>query len=109
MKFKLLYKLLFLFFVVSCVSYLKRTSQDRLLEKDSKKDVILNKVIRDLSLFPINGSRFRLSDLENTKAIVFIMRESDCPISEKYGPRLVRLEKKYSKLGVKFIYNYVVS
>ncbi|MCZ0932072.1 MAG: redoxin family protein [Oligoflexia bacterium] len=66
-----------------------------------------NKAIRDLSLFPINSSRFRLSELEDKKAIVFFMREKDCPISEKYGPRIARLEKRYSKKGIQFIYNYV--
>ena len=98
---------IFLFCIISCVSYLKNPHQDSFSTEYSKKEVILNKVIRDLSLFPVNGSRFRLSELKNTKAIVFVMREADCPISEKYGPRLARLEKKYSKLGIKFIYNYV--
>ncbi len=67
----------------------------------------LNQIIRDLSFFPINDSRFRLSELKDIKAIVFVMREKDCPISEKYGPRWARLEKEYSKKGVKFIFNYV--
>ena len=35
------------------------------------------------------------------------MREKDCPISEKYGFRIAQLEKKYSKEGILFIYNYV--
>ena len=67
----------------------------------------LNKILRDLHLFPINSVRFQLSQFENKKAIVFFMREKDCPISEKYGPRMVRIEDKYSKKGVQFIYVYV--
>ena len=55
----------------------------------------------------MNGQRFRLSELKDIKAIVIVMREKDCPISEKYGPRLVRFEKKYSQKGILFIYNYV--
>ena len=35
------------------------------------------------------------------------MRERDCPISEKYGPRLALLEKDYSKKGIQFIFVYV--
>ena len=35
------------------------------------------------------------------------MRERDCPISEKYGPRLALLEKHYSKKNIKFIFIYV--
>ena len=35
------------------------------------------------------------------------MREKECPISEKYSLRLLHLEERYSKKGIKFIYNYV--
>ena len=75
----------------------------------SKKKISssINQIITDLSFFPVNGSRFRLSELEDVKAIVIVMREKDCPISEKYGPRLARLEQKYSGKGIFFIYNYV--
>lgn len=66
-----------------------------------------NQIIGDLSFFPINGHRFRLSELKDKKAIVIVMRERNCPISEKYGPRLVHLEKQFSNKGIKFIYNYV--
>lgn len=66
----------------------------------------LNTIIKDLSFFPINAQRFRLSDLKDKKAIVIVMRESGCPISEKYGPRIAQLEKQYSK-DIQFIYNYV--
>ena len=69
--------------------------------------ILSGRIIRDLSLFPLNGPQFRLSDLKNIKAIVIVMREKDCPISEKYGLRLARLEKEYSKKGIHFIYSYV--
>ena len=65
----------------------------------------LGRQIRDLSFFPLNGERFRLSELQENKAIVFVMREKDCPISEKYGLRLKKLEAEY--IGVHFIYLYV--
>ena len=68
---------------------------------------ILNKSIRDMAFFPINGERFRLSELKDKKAVVIVQREKDCPISEKYGPRLARLEQTYSPKGIQFIYNYV--
>ena len=67
----------------------------------------LNKVIKDLSFFPINGLRFRLSELKNIKAIVLVMRDKNCPISEQQGSQLAYLEKEYSNKDVKFIYNYV--
>lgn len=75
-------------------------------QEDVKKS-LLNQVIDDLSFFPINGERFRLSELKGIKAIVIVMREKDCPISEKYGPRIARIEKQHSSRGIKFIFNYV--
>ena len=63
--------------------------------------------IRDLSFFPLNRERFRLSEQKSAAAIVFVMRERDCPISEKYGPRWKKLEEEYAAQGVRFIYLYV--
>ena len=76
-------------------------------ESSEKKAGVLNRVIEDLSFSPVNGPEFRLSDLKNIKAVVIAMRERDCPISEKYSPRLIRLEKEFAAKGVRFIFNYV--
>ena len=67
----------------------------------------LNTILKAGFLTPIKGLPFKLSELRDAKALVIVMRERACPISEKYGPRLVQLEEDYSKKGVKFIYNYV--
>ena len=100
--------LIILFFFSSCIHYIGRNkSRDNHSSIYRNKDSSLNKIIRDLSFFPINGLRFRLSELKDKKAIVIFMRERDCPISEKYGPRIAGLERQYSKKGVQFIYNYV--
>ena len=96
---------------VSCIHHANRHKEHyghtSLHQEEKKKKSSLNTAIKDLSFFPLNGPRFRLSELKDIKAIVIIMREKDCPISEKYGPRLIRLEKEYSNKGIKFIYNYV--
>lgn len=88
-------------FILSCV-----TKQFYFSAKKSKKSS-LNTTIRDLPFFPLNGDRFRLSELKDKKAIVIVMRENSCPIFEKYGPRLIHLEQKYSSQDIQFIYNYV--
>ena len=72
-----------------------------------KRSGVLNRVIEDLRFSPVNGPEFRLSELKNIKAVVIAMRERDCPISEKYSPRLLRLEKEFADKGVRFIYVYV--
>ena len=98
-NFKLLATILLAIFILSCVTKQPHPS--------SEKKSILNETIRDMAFFPINGERFRLSELKDKKAIVIVQREKDCPIAEKYGPRLVRLEQTYSPKGIQFIYNYV--
>lgn len=89
----------------SCLFIKKNTKYFSLIQE--KKTVSSNKIIRDLSLFPLNSQRFRLSELKNIKAIVITMRLDNCPISREYGFHLTYLEKKYSKKGILFIYNYV--
>ena len=63
--------------------------------------------IKDISLFPINHFRFRLSELKSSKAIVIVMRDKGCHRNEQYGPHLAELEKEYVPKGIKFIYSYV--
>ena len=96
------------FFLSSCVTKNKHKSHEiHFSSKSANETSFLNRVIEDLSFFPINGPRFRLSELKDVKAVVVVMREKNCPISEKYGPRLARIEKEYSGKGIQFIYNYV--
>ena len=100
-----------LFITVSCIHYTNKHKDHHSYSFSNQKGEVgkssFNQVVRDLSFFPINGLRFRLSELKDIKAIVFVMREKDCPISEKYGVRLTEIEKEYSNQGVKFIYVYV--
>ena len=96
------------FSAIFCVHNKTRSSKHyRGSSITSKRTSSLNRIVRDITLFPINGPSFHLSELKHTKAIVIIMREKDCPVYEKYGPLLVDLETEYSKKGVHFIYNYV--
>ncbi|MCZ0932862.1 MAG: redoxin family protein [Oligoflexia bacterium] len=87
-------------FVVSCIH---RLPSPFLEESQS----VINKQIRDITFWPLNGLSFRLSELKERKAFVIVMREKDCPISEKYGGRLKAMEEEYSKKGIQFIYVYV--
>ena len=101
-----------LFFSISCVhkrggSAGKGHHDHHAGTLDKKPSSPLGQTIKDLSFSPLNGEPFRLSELKPKKAIVIFMRERDCPISEKYGPRIARFEKEHSKQGVRFIYNYV--
>ena len=109
---KIFFSFSMIFSFVSCVHYAKRHNDHLghssvIQGEEESPPSLLKQIIRDLNFSPLNGQRFRLSELKDIKAIVIVMREKDCPISEKYGPRLVRFEKKYSQKGILFIYNYV--
>ena len=96
---------------VSCMHYANNKQASTPYYNSSsvwKKSLfILNHIVRDLHFFPINSVRFRLSELKNIKATVIFMRDRSCVLSEQHGYHIARLEKKYSKKGVHFIYNYV--
>ena len=91
-----------IFFSISCGHYTKKPSHQK-----NEQTTILSKPIRDLALFPVNATRFRLSELKNQKAIIFFMRDRNCRLSEKHGHFISQLEKKYLKTGILFIYNYI--
>ena len=107
MKLTLVLKIFFLFLTSCMIINRYKIPGGHLSSNPIKTSPSFNQIVDDLSFFPINGSRFRLSELKNIKAIVIAMREKSCPLSEKYGPRLLSLEKEYSEKGVQFIYNYV--
>ena len=93
---------LFLFFGLS---FILSCSHRSLLFLEKPQSVI-NKQIRDITFWPLNGLSFRLSELETKKAFVIIIRDKNCPLFKKYGSRLKRMEEEYSKKGVQFIYVY---
>ena len=91
--------------LISCVHH---TNKYTLHSSDKQSSYIgLNHTIQNLNFFPINAERFRLSELKDLKAIVIFMRDITCPKQESLGFRIAQLEKKYSKQGILFIYNYV--
>ena len=96
------FSIFIIFFSFSCEHYTKKN-----LYQKNDQNSFLNKPIKDLTLFPINAPRFRISDLKNQKAIIFFMRDRNCPLSEKHGYFISQLEKKYLKKRIMFIYNYV--
>ena len=89
----------------SCSYFSKREGKP--LAKGLSKKSSLTRTIRDVPFFPINRSRFRLSELSDKKAFVIVMRSLDCPLSPSEKRALAALESRWEPQGVKFIYNYV--
>ncbi len=62
-------------------------------------------LVPDFRFSTISGDRGRLSDmLEDHDAVVVVVRSVDCPVSQKYGHELARLEKEYAERSVAFLY-----
>ena len=95
LKFLCIISLIFSF-IVCCIGSHNKLSQ-----------TALKSTIPDINFFPINGLRFRLSELKNKKAVVIVIRDRDCASTEKLGKDLKNLENKYSKHGILFMYNYI--
>jgi peroxiredoxin len=54
-----------------------------------------------LSFTDLSGQVYALKDLQKNKASVFLFFSAQCPISQKYAQRLVKLNEDYSPKGVK--------
>jgi mono/diheme cytochrome c family protein len=50
------------------------------------------------------GRRGRLADLRRSGAVVVIMRDGGCPVAQRYGPTIGRLEREFAELGVEVVY-----
>jgi len=57
-------------------------------------------VIADAAFTDLTGVRGRLSDVAPGKVLLIAMISVDCPISRKYMPRLIALERLYRDRGV---------
>ena len=68
------------------------------------RTVGIGKQIPDLAFREVDGSEGRLSDHTDAEALVIAMRQIGCPVSDRYSPRLARLEKEYTARGVPFLF-----
>jgi peroxiredoxin len=67
-------------------------------------DRLIGKRIADFSLKNVLTDRtFRLYDLAGMKGVVLVFTGVDCPVGNKYMPRIVELARKYQSQGIKFV------
>jgi mono/diheme cytochrome c family protein len=61
--------------------------------------------VPDLSFRDLDGRRGTLSRLlKSSEAVVVIMRDGACPVAQRYGPAVGRLEREMGERGVAFVY-----
>ena len=64
----------------------------------------VGELIPDVAVVDLAGTSARLSDHLGENGLVLAVRDVECPLSRKYGPRLARMEKAYRERGFGFLY-----
>jgi mono/diheme cytochrome c family protein/thiol-disulfide isomerase/thioredoxin len=64
---------------------------------------LVGRRIADVAFTDLDGKSGRLSDYRDRALLVVCMTATDCPIANKYAPRLVELEAKYRDKKVEFL------
>src|SRR3954470_10622921 len=64
----------------------------------------VGKLAPEAAFTDTTGKAGKLSDFKDRKAVVVLFTSTSCPVSQKYGPTLARLEKAYRDRAVAFVY-----
>ncbi len=60
--------------------------------------------VSDASFKDVDGVPGTLAALAGTQGAVIAIRDAECPVSQRYAPRLAELEREYGTKGFKFAY-----
>ena len=60
--------------------------------------------VADVSITDVNGKRSTLAGLTGTSGAVLVIRDAECPVTQRYSPRLAELEKEFGPKGYNFAY-----
>ena len=64
----------------------------------------IGRQIPDLVFTDVAGTKHKLSDFADRKAVVFAMTGSGCPLCLKYSPSLAAIEGEYRDQDVAFVF-----
>ena len=64
----------------------------------------VNEMIPNVEVEDVEGRAARLTDLMGRAGLVIVVRDVDCPVSKRYGPRLAKLEATYAGRGLSFAF-----
>ena len=67
-------------------------------------EVGVGRLIPDISFQDITSKTHRLSNFNDSRAIVIALTGNGCPLCLKYAPTLAQIEAAYAEKGVSFIY-----
>ncbi|MES2038416.1 MAG: redoxin domain-containing protein [Pseudomonadota bacterium] len=58
----------------------------------------------DVKFKDVDGRAGSLAQLAGKRGAIIVMRDAECPVSQRYAPRLAELEKEYAAQGFNFVY-----
>ena len=67
----------------------------------------IGKLIPDQTLGYIDGGRAEFHHLGGDKGTVIVVRDPECPVSRRYGPRVADLARAYQSRGFSFVFIYL--
>ncbi len=60
--------------------------------------------VADVTVVDIGGRVSPLAELSGSKGAVIVIRDTECPVTQRYSPRLAELEQEYGPQGYTFSY-----
>ncbi len=60
--------------------------------------------VPDVSVTDVEGKRSTLTGLAGKTGAVLVIRDTECPVTQRYSPRLAELEKQFEPMGYTFAY-----
>ena len=60
--------------------------------------------VADVAVTDLNGKRTTLAGLAGSAGAVIVVRDAECPATQRYSPRLAEFEKEYGPRGYTFTY-----
>ena len=60
--------------------------------------------VADVAVTDVDGKKATLSALSGAVGAVIVVRDAECPVTQRYSPRLVELEKEFGPKGYTFTY-----
>ena len=70
----------------------------------SASELGVGRLVSDVTLKPVAGKAFRLSQVKPKGALVIAFTSTSCPVANRYAPTLAAIEKQAEPQGVKFIF-----
>jgi mono/diheme cytochrome c family protein/peroxiredoxin len=60
--------------------------------------------VADVTVTDVNGKKTSLVGLAGSTGAVIVIRDAECPVTQRYSPRLAELEKEFGPKGYTFTY-----